>query len=262
MKRTLFALIAVAMLSGCAEIATNHVGVVEHFSKIAPDETKGAGISYYMPFGTGIHDMSGEVITHKFENQEAVTKDRQQVSTSVVVNTQLDLSQAAKIYSNYRDDIDTSVVIPKSIEIIKATTANYDAISQVTKRAAVQADMETRLRSALQPYGINVVGLTLTNFKYNDDYQKAVEDTAVSIQNKVKAQADLAVATINAQQAVAEARGQAQAQQELARGVSAKSLGYLFYQKWDGHLPTVSGSGTIVQIPGIQAAKADTEEAK
>lgn len=241
-----------ALLAGCAEIPTQHVGIVEHFSKVAPDETKGAGLSVYMPFGTGIHDMNGEVVTHKLENMDAVTHDRQAVKTSVVVNTQMDLSKAAVIYSNYREDIDSAVIVPKSIETIKATTTFYDAVAQVQQRAAVQNDMERRLRAALLPYGINVVGLTIVNFEYNADYQKAIEDTAVAIQNKVKAQAELQVSKIEADKAIQEARGQAQAQQELARGVSEKSLGYLFYQHWDGHFPTVTGAqGMILNIPGI-----------
>lgn len=252
MRAFLVSILGIASLAACAEIPTQHVGIVEHFGKVDVAATKDAGLSYYMPWGTGIHDMNGEVVTHRLDNMDAVTHDRQAVKTSVVVNTQLDLSKAATIYSNYRENIDDAVITPKSIETIKATTTFYDAIAQVQQRAAVQADMEKRLRIALAPYGINVVGLTITNFEYNPDYQAAIEATAVSIQNKVKAQAELQVSKIEADKAIQEARGQAQAQQELARGVSEKSLGYLFYQHWDGHFPQVTGvNGMILQIPGI-----------
>jgi len=69
----------------------------------------------------------------------------------------------------------------------------------------------------------------------------------------VKAEAQLKVNQIEAQQKVATARGEAQAQGLLARSINANSLQYEFYKHWDGKLPTVvgSGGGTMLDVGSL-----------
>jgi len=88
----------------------------------------------------------------------------------------------------------------------------------------------------LQPAGLQIV-----NFQYNKDYQDAIEQTAVSQQNRIKAENQLAVAKVEAQTKVATARGEADSQALLARTLTDKTLANRWLDKWDGHLSTVSG---------------------
>lgn len=253
MKRILRLAALALFLTGCAaHIDTGNYGVVTQGFGQPTGQVTGPGLQFYNPFGGGVHSIYGQVRTEEFKDEEAVTSDRQEVKTTVVIQTQLNPAKVVPIYTNYRGDVWSNYVDPTVRDTVKAITAKYDAKAQVQNRDRVRQDMEDRLRAKLEPIGVRVVGLNITNFQYNQAYQDAIEQTAVSLQNRIKAQADLQVAQIVAQQKIVEAHGQAQAQRELAAGVTQKSLGYLFYQKWDGKLPTFVGTGAsgLFSIPG------------
>ncbi len=135
----------------------------------------------------------------------------------------------------------------------------YVAKTQVQNRALVQIEMLRYVQH--EPAGRGVIigpgALSIINFSYNDDYQHAIEQTAVAQQNLVKAEAELKVNQIEADQKIATARGEAQSQALLARTINANSLQYEFYKHWDGHLPTVVGSnaGNILDISSLMQAK-------
>ena len=81
----------------------------------------------------------------------------------------------------------------------------------------------------------------------NADKQKIENEAAIA-----KAEADKQVAITNAE---AEARktsiaadAQAEANRKLAESLSENLIEYQKIQKWDGKLPTVSGSGALVSI--------------
>jgi regulator of protease activity HflC (stomatin/prohibitin superfamily) len=184
-----------------------------------------------------------------------VTSDRQEVHTSVALLVQVDPATADQTYREYRDSIVDQVVMPKFQEAVKTVTAKYDAQTQVRNRGLVQAEMLSYVQHELAGKGV-IIGpgaLSIINFAYNKDYQDAIEQTAVAQQNLVKAEAQLKVNQIEAEQKVATARGDAEAQGLLARSINANSLQYEFYKHWDGKLPLVvgSGGGTLLDVSGL-----------
>lgn len=48
-----------------------------------------------------------------------------------------------------------------------------------------------------------------------------------------------------------EAEAEAQANREIAASLTPNLIEKIKYERWDGELPTVSGSGAIVSIDGV-----------
>jgi prohibitin 2 len=229
-------------------VAAGNVGVVTRFGGVEEGRILHEGLYMVVPIVEDVHQVDTKPHLIALDDTPAVTRDRQLVRTSVRCLVQVDPAVADQTYRFYRDTIVDQLVQPKFQEAVKTVTARYDARTQVQNRGLVQSDMLSYVQHEVDHKGV-LIGpgaLSVTNFQYDPEYQKAIEDTQVSQQNRIKAQNDLAVATIEAQQKVATARGEADSQALLARTLTPKSLQFEFYKHWDGKLPSVMGSGTNI----------------
>jgi len=249
------AIVLFPLLDSLGIVAAGDTGVVTQFGGVVMGELKREGLYMVPPGIQQVHVLDTKPHKVELEHTEAVTSDRQEVHTSVALIVQVDPATADQTYREYRDSIVDQVVMPKFQEAVKTVTAKYDAQTQVRNRGLVQAEMLAYVQHELAGKGV-IVGpgaLSIIDFSYNRDYQDAIEQTAVAQQNLVKAEAQLKVNQIEAQQKVATARGEAQAQGLLARSINANSLQYEFYKHWDGKLPEVvgSGGGTMLDVSGL-----------
>jgi regulator of protease activity HflC (stomatin/prohibitin superfamily) len=250
--RTLLAFIAFILILPLTDsfgiVPAGDTGVVTQFGAVQMGNLKHEGLYFVAPGIQAVHVLDTKPHKIELNDTEAVTSDRQEVHTSVALLVQIDPSTADKTYDQYRDTIIDQVVMPKFQESVKAITAKYDAAFQVRNRGVVQTEMLAYIQHELANKGV-IIGpgaLSIINFAYNPSYQQAIEETAVAQQNLTKANAQLKVAQIEAQQRVATARGEAEAQALLAHTITQTSLQFEFYKHWDGKLPAVVGSGTNI----------------
>lgn len=237
-----------ALWGSAGQIPAGDTGVVTTFGAVEKGNLKSEGLYFVTPFIQKVHIMDTKPHKVDFNDENAVTSDRQQVTFNLSLIVQTDPKTADMTYDQYRDGVVDTIVTPKVLEAAKTITARYDAATQVRNRGLVQSEMLAYIQHETAGKGL-IIGpgaLSLTNFAYNKEYQDAIEQTAVSQQNLTKAEADLKVNKIQAEQKVAAARGEAQSQALLARTLTASSLQYEFYKHWDGHLPTVVGGGNSI----------------
>ena len=160
---------------------------------------------------------------------------------------------------------DRQVVLPRLEYSVKTVTARFTAVEQIQRRPDVDSQMLAFATGRLKGTGAYITenGLQLRNFKYMDEYQKSIENTQVAQQNLAEAQNTLKVKNLEADQAIATARGQADAQKLLAKTLSKTSLQYEFIKKWDGTLPKVMSSGSnIMDVSSLMDAKNESEKNK
>jgi regulator of protease activity HflC (stomatin/prohibitin superfamily) len=243
-------------------VPAGDTGVVTQFGAVQMGNLKHEGLFMVAPGIQAVHVLDTKPHKIELNDAEAVTSDRQEVHTSVALLVQIDPSAADKTYDQYRDTIVDQVVMPKFQESVKAITAKYDAAFQVKNRGAVQTEMLAYIQHELANKGV-IIGpgaLSIINFSYNPSYQQAIEETAVAQQNLTKANAQLKVAQIEAEQRVATARGEAESQALLARTLTPTSLQFEFYKHWDGKLPTVVGSGANILDVSSLLSKSGSKE--
>ena len=103
----------------------------------------------------------------------------------------------------------------------------------------------------------------INDMNFEDAYNEAIQQKSIAQQNAdkqkieneaaiAKAEADKQVAITNAeaeaQKTSIAAEAQAEANRKLAESLSDTLIDYQKIQKWDGKLPTVSGSNALVSI--------------
>lgn len=230
-------------------IPAGHIGVVVLFGEVN-QTTLPEGLHFVNPL-SAVKEVDVRLVTAQLKNSSAGTKDLQQVHTDIVLNYRLDGSKVAHIYKEFGLNLEDRIVLPALNESFKATTAHYSSEELITKRDEVSAKIKEEIANKLAKYNVTVGDISLVNFGFSAEYQKAIEAKVIATQSKLQAEQDLARIEVEARQAVARAEGKAKA---IAIETAAiNSQGGQQYvelkriEKWDGKLPTTQlGSATTM----------------
>jgi len=229
-------LIILASLINFASVNTGFRGVRLNFQK-PTGEILGEGLYFYSPvFGQSIVQMNVQTVADEV-HAAAASRDLQAVQTTVTVNYHLDPGQVVEVYDKLRNDYQARIIDPTVQEAVKAATARHVATDLVANRTQVRDSIDRDLRSRVAPYGIVIDQVLITDFAFDKAFQDAVEA-------KVAAQQDLLTAQINAQKALAVARGAASAQAAQRQTLSPLLLEKQLLDKWDGKLPVYMAGNT------------------
>lgn len=241
-------------------VPAGSVGVITHWGAVKYVVQPGLGMKW--PISEGIVKMSvrtqkDEVVGDKTSG--AVSKDLQLVTFDIAVNYHLDGQHAVDVYQKIGTGYKDTVVSPAILNVFKAITAQHTAEELVTMRNQVRTDAETMLAAQMKPYYVVIDNFNIVNFDFSDEFNAAIEAKQVAQQQVETSKQLLAKAQVDAQTAVAQAKGQADAQAALKNtgALTPEYLSYLALQnqlvalnKWNGILPGVTGGA----VPFIDVA--------
>ena len=215
------------------------------------------GPHFKVPFAEDVVRMTVRV-QKSTTKTEAASRDLQVVQTTMVLNYNLDPAKAGEMYSNIGLNYSERVIEPAVKESFKAAAARYTAEELISKREALKTEVRNYLRDRLVVYGITVVELSITDFEFSQEFNKAIESKQTAEQNALRAKRDLDRIKVEAQQKIASAQAEAESLR-LQRQVISPELIKLrqieaqmkAIDKWDGKLPNVTGGA----VPFIQVDK-------
>jgi len=211
------------------------------------------------PVIESVKPISVQVQVEKLESQ-AASHDLQVVHTQVTLAYYQDPCCVADIWSKLNDDALDRVVIPAIQEAIKAQTAQYDAEQLVAQRPAVRNGIEQYVRDRLTTHHIDVDAVSITDFNFSEDYNRAIEAKVTAQQNALKAENDLNRIKIEAEQKVTQAEAEAKALEVQKQQITPELIQLrtieMMQQHWDGHLPDVYMAGQGGALPMIDVLKA------
>jgi len=153
----------------------------------------------------------------------ASSLDVQEVSTTVALQYRLVSTEVDTIYSSLRQDYQEIVIDQAVQDVIKATTAKFSATDLIAKRAEVKETMIDGLTHALAVHHITVVNVDITNFKFSESFDRAIEEKVTAEQNALKAENDLERIQFEADQKVATAEANAEATRLEAQALASQS---------------------------------------
>jgi regulator of protease activity HflC (stomatin/prohibitin superfamily) len=195
-------------------------------------------------------------VQRQSEEATAASKDLQDARTQVAVNYVVEQDKLVEIYrtigssTDEQDYMQTEIMNPIIQESIKGVTAEYTADELITKRPQVKQEIDQRIKERLEAYHINVVDVSITDFKFSDVFAQAIEAKVTAEQNALKEENNLRVVKFQADQKIEQARGDAESirivNEQLVR--SPEYVNYYLLQKWDGHMPLALGSQTILSL--------------
>jgi len=238
-------------------IPAGRAGVLLTFGKPSMEPVLN-GIHMKIPLVQSIVRM--DVRTQKYEaDASAASSDLQIVSSKIATNYHLETASIPVLYRDIGIDYATKIIQPMEQEVVKSITAKFTAEQLITKREEVRQEIKNLLTEKLASRGIIVEEVSIVNFDFSPEFNKAIEMKVTAEQNALAAKNKLAQIEYEAQQAVTAARGQADSQALLAKSVNSVTLEYqallnnkAAIDKWDGKLPLITGGSTpFVSLPNL-----------
>lgn len=204
------------------------------------------GVHFVNPV-SNIKDVDVRLQKAELKSASAGTKDLQVVHTDIVVNYRLDPTKVPHIYKEFGLNVDEKVLGPGINEAFKSVTGHYTSEELVTKRDLVSQEILQHLMTKMVPFNISVSNISLVNFGFSPEYQKAIEAKVISVQQTAKAEQDLRRIEVEAKSRVAQAEGEAKAIAIQAQAIQSNGgqnyVQLQWIQKWNGVMPaTVVGS--------------------
>ena len=239
--------VATVIMSAFTVISAGHTGVQVTLGEVNPVSLT-EGVHFVNPI-SNVREVDVRLQKAELKGANAGTKDLQVVHTDIVVQYRLSASKVPHIYKEFGLNVDDKVLGPAINEAFKSITARYTSEELITKRNEVSQGIQDHLTAKVANFNIDIAGISLVNFGFSADYQKAIESKVIATQTKLKAEQDLERIKIEAQQSIAKAKGEAEAIAIQAQAINNQGgAAYVQLQaieKWDGKLPTMMGSGAV-----------------
>lgn len=239
-------------------------GVLTHWGAVDFNQPPlSSGMHFVTPFQDDIVPVNVQVQA-QVEKAGSASKDLQIVSTQVTVNYHPDPAQVNKLYQNIGLDFGGKIINPAVQEVVKAVTANYNAEELITERPLVKNQIEDAITKRLAQFDLLTDQVSITDFDFSPEFNTAIESKVTAQQNALAEANKVSIKQAQAQQAIAEAQGvanatiiQAQAQGksiEIVNSYLSQNPQYLEWLKvknWDGHLPTTLVTSSNGGVPFI-----------
>jgi regulator of protease activity HflC (stomatin/prohibitin superfamily) len=229
--------VVIWLATSIVPVGTGKVGVVTKFGKVTGREmSEGLNMKWPYPFNR-VWVVDVKVQKEQVE-ANAASLDLQTVHSTLAVNYHLERGKVSEIYRTIGKEYKERIIDPAIQEAFKAVTARYTAAELLTKRPEVKDVALKLLEERLHKRGIIVDDLSIVNFDFSEEFNKAIEAKQVAQQESEKAQYNLE-----------RARKDAQAQEAQKQSLSAELLQKMAIERWDGKMPTYVGGGSIFNIP-------------
>lgn len=235
-------LLLIATMFG--SVKQGQVGIKTRFSAVTGKVLQ-PGLYMKLPLIESVKKMDVQTQKEQVE-ATAASKDLQNVTTTIALNYSIDQSKVVELYSSIGLSYKERVIDPYIQESVKATTANFTAEELITKREVVSDEIKTHLSERLSQLGILTQGLSIVDFKFSASFNEAIESKVTAEQNALAAKNKLAQVQYEAQQAVEEAKGKAEALRIESSAINSNPqiLQLRAIEKWNGVMPQVTGGST------------------
>lgn len=251
-------LIVLLALNSFVIVEAGNRGIVLQLGAVKPIVLN-EGLHFKIPFIQEV--IPAEVRVQKAQSEQtAASKDLQVVTTVVAVNFHLNPEEVNKLYQNVGLAYKERIVDPAIGEALKAVTAQYTAEELISKRPEVSIKVKEQLAKKLANYNMVLDEINITEFKFSNEFNNAIEQKQVAEQQALKAKLDLQRVEIEAKQKIEQAKAEAESLRLQKQEVTPELVELRkteaqmeAIKKWDGKLPNVTGGATpFIDVNGIK----------
>lgn len=266
-------LLLVAAAGVFVTVDAGTVGVVKRFGAVK-DEALPEGLHFKMPFAEEVVPMTTR-LTASEAKATAASRDLQIVTTDVTTTYSINGALAPLTFQRVGtpEKIAVTIVNPAVQESVKAVTAKFTAEQLVTQREVVkqqiQQAIETFINTTLGEKDVegalNIANVAITDFKFSDEFNKAIESKVQAEQAALQAkneklrrvtQAEAAneevklAAAAQAFTIEAESVARAEAITREAEALSGRPevLRLRTIERWDGVMPRITSGEGVLQM--------------
>jgi len=249
-------------LNTVASVGPGHVGVRTRFGAVDAIPVR-PGSFLHLPFVEGLTTFDTRVQRLDYKGS-AASKDLQDVVGVMSLNFRLDPAEVPAIYQSIGPEYEQRVIEPAVQEAFKATMAQFTSSELITQRESVKRVARDLLAERLGRFRIVVEELNVLDFRFSEQFNKAIEGANSAKQAvleeeqklrsaQVQAQQRIAVAKAEAEATLTRAQADAEANARIAASLTPAVLEYLALQRWDGKLPQVtSGATPFIDVTAVR----------
>ena len=201
---------------------------------------------------------------------EVPSKDGKGLTVDETFTYRFDADRAAEIFTRFKGrsgkDLLFTFIKPNVMTWTKEVTARY-YVTEILgeKRSDLNKDLSDYLKAKFEPYGIIIEAASLIDIRPDEETRSAIQRKVTAQQElelanierntaKVNAEKEKEVAEINAETAKIEAESdaeiekiraeaEAEANRKIADSLTPELIEKIKYDKWNGELPYIQGSG-------------------
>lgn len=248
-------------------IPTGYTGVRTTFGQV-DKVTLHNGFNWKIPFIQSIETVNNKQQDIVFNDDEiwSETKDRTAIYyKGVTVTYQINPEKSSWIYaniSNYKDNLVARSLVSSAIKASSKDLSDVDA----TNRSIIEPKSLNAIQSSLDDkYGKDVIYInkvTINNADFEESYNKAIADKQkaqlAAEQQEIENNRAIAKAKADAEVAVKEAQGKADANDILKKSLSDEVLKNKYIEKWNGQMPNVVSDDSNV-LYGIDSKSSENK---
>lgn len=229
-----------------SSVPAGYRGVMTTFGNPSSDVLS-EGIHFRIPVAQQLNLVN--VSIQKGEGDgDAASRDMQTVHTKIALNYHIKPESVVSVFRDLGNEPGERIIIPSVQEAVKAVTARFTAEELIGKRTDVRDQIVVLLKERLARHGIVVDEFSIVNFHFSKSFNDAIEAKTTAEQLKLKAERDLQRIEVEARQKVTQAKAEAEALSAQRMQVTPELIRLremenqrIAIEKWDGHLPNVSG---------------------
>lgn len=240
------------LLNPFTQVGAGERGVVLNWGAVS-GEVLEPGLHFVMPISQDVKIVDVQTKTISFDGNNALgaaSNDLQDVKIAVIANYHVNPDKVGTIYQQYGSTFEESILSPIVREAVKSVSANYTAEQLVTKRAEFSSKVATILGEKLSERDVTLERLNIVNLNFSESFNKAIEAKVTAEQDALAAKNKLQQVQFEADQRVAQAKGEAEAIKIQAEAITQQGgQAYVDLQaikKWNGELPTTMLPGSAV----------------
>lgn len=238
----LIAVLLVTVLSSFEVINPGERGVRVTLGQVS-DEVLIEGLYLQLPFVQKIVKIDVKTQKAEYESNSA-SKDLQSVRSVVAMNFNLEPMSVGKLYKEIGLNYEFKIIKPALEEAVKSATAQFTAEELITKRSQVKDNITSAVSERLGESYITVDEISIVDFSFSPEFDKAIEQKQTAEQEALKAKWDLERVKIQAQQKIETAKAEAEALRLQKQELTPELVKLRAIEKWNGVMPQVTGAAT------------------
>lgn len=244
-------MVAVFIGSMCVDfVPANNVGVKWSMFSGTSNKTLNEGLVIKTPFDK-IYTIPTTVQERTMKDVSVQTKDAQFLTMEVNVKFSVNQANAFNVYKRYEniDNLKQNIISNYSQKAIEKVVTQYNVIDVLGEKKNEIYNLATEeLKNKLLDEGVNLVELTIKDMDAGEEIEKAIRAEAVAKKAVETAKQNQEKAKTEAETKLIQAEGEAKANAVKTKALTDKVLLEQWISKWDGKLPTVSGSDNMIDI--------------
>ena len=203
------ALVLLVVFSSLKSIPSGHVGVVTSPGGKITGEITGNGYTMIAPWNRV------QTITYKQQSftykLDAFSSETQDVFMDATIQYRIDPSKIVSLYTNVGANWFEIVVLRRLQQFPKDETVKYTSVQIAPNREKIRAAIKAQLNTELERFGIQVDDYLIDNIDFPEAFKRAITAKQVATQDALKSQQLVQKAKYEAESAVQQAQGLAQA---------------------------------------------------